>query len=104
MLHNYYARRLRNGKCSSSEKFTFVLLNKLKYKVELTLLIIFLYHSIFLAFISVYYSDKVSPTGILLVFLYFSERFQDPVALPLADRISERNSQIPLVLRGTVNL
>jgi hypothetical protein len=26
----------RNGKCSSSEKFTFVLLNKLKYKVELT--------------------------------------------------------------------
>jgi hypothetical protein len=42
--------------------------------------------------------------GILLIFLHFSERFQDPATLSLADRISERNSQIPLVLRGTENL
>jgi hypothetical protein len=48
--------------------------------------------------------SKVSPTGILLIFLHFSERFQDPATLSLADRISERNSQIPLVLRGTKNL
>jgi hypothetical protein len=32
------------------------------------------------------------------------ERFQDPAMLSLADRISESNSQIPLVLRGTENL
>jgi hypothetical protein len=49
---------------------------------------------IFLAFVSVYYNDKVSPTGILLVFLHFSERFHDPATLSLADRFPESNSFI----------
>jgi hypothetical protein len=55
-----------------------------------------LYFILTLAFIFVYYNDKVSATGILLVFPQFSERFQDPAMLSLA--------QIPLVLRGTENL